>query len=62
MPALTALAPPRIVYVACNPATLARDLARLVKRGYRVHDVKAIDLYPQTYHVECVVTCILEEG
>ncbi len=61
MPALTTLAPPRIVYVACDPATLARDLARLVKRGYRVDDMKAIDLYPQTYHVECVVTCILEE-
>lgn len=50
---LLALKPERIVYVSCNPATLARDLALL--EGYRLGAVKVIDMFPQTQHVETAV-------
>jgi 23S rRNA (uracil1939-C5)-methyltransferase len=53
--ALVRKAPKRIVYVSCNPATLARDLALLVKEGYNVAEVQPIDMFAQTTHVETVV-------
>ncbi|MFI7482693.1 class I SAM-dependent RNA methyltransferase [Kocuria sp. M1R5S2] len=49
---LVALAPRRIAYLACDPATLARDLGRFRRAGWSVRDVRAFDMYPNTHHVE----------
>ncbi|MET0767106.1 MAG: TRAM domain-containing protein [Aeromicrobium sp.] len=48
------LAPRRIVYVACDPAALARDLASFAARGYGLVGLRAFALFPMTHHVECV--------
>ena len=53
--------PQRIVYVSCNPATLARDLAILKELGYLAQKVQPVDLFPQTSHVECVVLMSREQ-
>lgn len=45
----------KIVYISCNPATLARDLVFFVEAGYKVQYVQPVDMFPQTLHIECVV-------
>jgi 23S rRNA (uracil1939-C5)-methyltransferase len=46
---------PRLTYVSCDPATLARDLRALIGTGYTIHKVALVDLFPQTFHLETVV-------
>jgi 23S rRNA (uracil1939-C5)-methyltransferase len=45
---------PRIVYVSCNPTTLAPNAAQLEEAGYRLRRVRPVDMFPQTPHIECV--------
>jgi 23S rRNA (uracil1939-C5)-methyltransferase len=52
---LIGLRPPVVTIVACDPATLARDLAALLASGYRIEKTTLVDLFPQTYHLETVV-------
>ena len=52
---LTTLGAPRVIYVSCDPVTLARDLVVLLAGGYRIHQMHLVDLFPQTYHLETVV-------
>lgn len=54
--ALTSLRPRRLVYVACDPAALARDTAYLGELGYELTALRAFDAFPMTHHVECVAT------
>jgi 23S rRNA (uracil1939-C5)-methyltransferase len=56
--ALASLSAPRLTYVSCDPATLARDLVPLQVAGYRVEQVHMVDLFPQTYHLESVVQLV----
>lgn len=50
--------PERIVYVSCNPASLARDLAILAEQGYQTVEIQPVDMFPHTHHVECVAKLI----
>ena len=53
--AVVRMAPHRVVYVSCNPATAARDAAWLEKNGYHTEKVQPVDLFPRTKHCECVL-------
>ncbi|MGE0128417.1 MAG: class I SAM-dependent RNA methyltransferase [Blastocatellales bacterium] len=58
---LAAMAPPALTYVSCDPATLARDLRLLVDYGYQIDSITALDMFPQTFHVETVVRLKIED-
>lgn len=53
---LVTLAPEKIIYVSCNPQTLARDLYYLVHNGYKTEKIQPVDMFPHTNHTECVVS------
>ena len=53
--AVASMEPERLVYVSCNPSTLARDILRLNDFGYELRAVTAVDMFPRTSHVETVV-------
>jgi 23S rRNA (uracil1939-C5)-methyltransferase len=56
------LRPRRLVYVSCNPTTLARDLGLICERDYTLQWVRPVDMFPHTFHVECVVRVDLTPG
>src|SRR5207248_9647199 len=57
--ALQTLAPRAICYVSCDPSTLARDIASLCSNGrYRLVGAQPIDMFPQTYHIECIALLV----
>ena len=57
---IAAMKPKKVVYVSCNPATLARDLRYLEDNGYKTVEVQPVDMFPQTMHVECVAKLVLK--
>lgn len=57
--ALVTMAPERVVYISCNPETQARDLKKLVAKGYKVEVIQPVDMFPGTRHVETV--CLLSK-
>ncbi len=52
---LVTMAPERVVYISCNPETQARDLKKLVAKGYKVEVIQPVDMFPGTKHCECIV-------
>jgi len=60
--ALINLQPQSIVYISCDPATLARDIKRLISAGYRLERVTPFDLFPQTFHVEVIALLTWQPG
>jgi 23S rRNA (uracil1939-C5)-methyltransferase len=56
--ALVEIAPQQIIYVSCDPGSLARDLQRLSEAGYKLRQVQPVDMFPQTAHVETVVELV----
>ena len=60
--AVCTMAPPRVVYISCNPVTLARDLAFLTRHGYRALRATPVDMFPATEHVETVCLLVRRNG
>ena len=55
---LTELAPKHIIYVACDPVALARDLKGILAGGYKLNELRAFDLFPHTHHVEAIASLV----
>jgi len=53
--------PERIIYISCNPSTLARDLKVLLKNGYTLEGIRLVDMFPQTYHIESISYLRIQE-
>ncbi|MCZ6554807.1 MAG: 23S rRNA (uracil-5-)-methyltransferase RumA, partial [Candidatus Dadabacteria bacterium] len=51
---LVELSPTKVIYVSCDPATLARDLKKFSELGYKVVKVRPFDMFPQTFHIESI--------
>ena len=60
--ALAALAPARVVYISCDPATQARDIRHLARAGYEVAAVQPVDMFPHTDHIESIALLVRSEG
>lgn len=60
--AAVGMAPKRIVYVSCNPSSMARDIEILTKQGYQLVKVQPVDMFPQTYHTEAVALLTRSEA
>ncbi|MBR2043384.1 MAG: 23S rRNA (uracil(1939)-C(5))-methyltransferase RlmD [Clostridia bacterium] len=60
--AAVTLGPEKIVYVSCNPETLARDLNCFVQNGYKVKRIQPVDMFPHTHHIECACLLIRKDG
>ncbi len=58
--AIIEMKPEKVVYVSCNPSTLARDLRILEDGGFQTKEVQPVDMFPQTTHVECVAQIVLK--
>ena len=54
MELLLSVAAPNLIYVSCNPATLARDLKLLAEGGYAIEAIQPVDMFPHTFHIEAV--------
>jgi 23S rRNA (uracil1939-C5)-methyltransferase len=54
LPLLPKLGAGRIVYISCDPATLARDLGILARSGYHLRRIQVVDMFPQTHHLETI--------
>ncbi len=58
---LVTLSPEKIVYISCNPETLARDLSFLSRKGYKVRKIQPVDMFPHTEHIECAVLLVRQQ-
>jgi len=58
---ITTLKPRKILYVSCNPTTLSRDVSLLAYSRYKLTKIQLLDMFPQTYHIECIAEFLLDE-